>query len=92
MNGSDSPVDGNTLAGAFATVFAFDITTTVAACAGCGHTDVVATVRVYGSPMGLVARCPGCDAVLFRYAETRAGRSLDMRGVSAFRLAEVDPH
>jgi hypothetical protein len=86
MSGSDTHVDGNTLAGPFAGVFAFDITTAIASCAGCGRTQPVAAVGVYGAPMGLVARCPGCDNVLFRYLETPTGRTLDMRGVATLRL------
>ena len=87
MNDSDSHVDGNTLAGPFAAVFAFDITTAIATCAGCGRTETMAAVSVYGAPMGLVARCPGCESVWLRYVETPTGSTLDMRGVAALRLA-----
>ncbi|HKC27969.1 MAG TPA: DUF6510 family protein [Jatrophihabitans sp.] len=80
-------MDGNVLAGPMRDVFAIDITESVAVCAGCGRSGPMAEAHVYGGGPGLVARCPGCDNVLLRYAETPYGRWLDMRGLGVLRLA-----
>jgi hypothetical protein len=79
--------DGNALAGPLAEVFAVDITTTAAVCAGCNRTGAVAELHVYGRGAGLVARCPGCTEVMLRYSETPHGRWLDLRGTAVLRLA-----
>jgi hypothetical protein len=83
---SGTYLDGNALAGPLGAVFSIDITSVTAVCAGCGRSDRLATVHVYGAPMGLIARCAGCGEVMVRYAETSAGRALDLRGVSVLRL------
>lgn len=80
-------IDGNVLAGPLGGLFTQDLTLAIAVCAGCSRDSRLATVAVYGAPMGLVARCPACEAVLIRYAETPSGRTLDMRGVAALRIA-----
>ena len=65
-------LDGNMLAGTFADLFSFDVTTATARCAGCGAV-AAATAMVYVSDAGSVARCPGCDAVLATVVQGRAG-------------------
>jgi hypothetical protein len=86
---TDGHLDGNALAGPMSAIFAGDLTTATVECAGCGLTEPVGAVPVYGSPMGLVARCPGCDLVLFSYTELAVGRTLEMRGAAALRLPPV---
>jgi hypothetical protein len=85
---TDSPhhLDGNTLAGPLAGVFASDLTAATARCAGCGRTDPMAQAEVYGTPMGLITRCTGCGKELLRYVSTPHGTSLDMRGIALFRF------
>src|SRR5262245_8693784 len=53
-------VDGNALAGPLSSLFTPDLTTATAVCAGCGRADALAADPVYGAPMGLIVRCPGC--------------------------------
>jgi hypothetical protein len=84
---TDDYTDGNALAGVLTGVFAGDISTSTAVCANCGRSGVVATLQVYSGGPGTVARCPGCDAVMLRFAETPYGRWLDMRGTAVLRLA-----
>lgn len=79
-------LDGNAAAGALREVFAVDVTTAICRCAGCGRTDVFATVAVYTDAPGLVARCPGCDHVLLRLVTTPSGTYLDLRGLTYLRL------
>lgn len=85
-NAEPGHLDGNALAGPLGAVFAGDLTTATAVCAGCGRAEQVAVLRVYGAPMGLVARCPGCDQVLIGYTELPTGRTLQLTGTAALRL------
>jgi hypothetical protein len=78
--------DGNALAGPLAEVFAIDITVTNGQCAGCGRTGPLAQARVFGGSHGLVARCPGCDAVLLHFVRSPARCWL---GLSGLRYLEV---
>jgi hypothetical protein len=57
--------DGNELAGALSEMFVMDTTTMPCRCASCGRVSELARHRVYHGA-GLVARCPGCDAVVAR--------------------------
>jgi hypothetical protein len=77
---SISFVDGNALAGPLSEVFAVDVTVATSRCASCGQTDPVAALHVYTKAPGLVARCPGCGAVVMRLVRSPTGASLDMRG------------
>ena len=82
-----SHLDGNVLTGPLSALFTVEISTAVATCAGCGRVDAVAASQVYGAPMGLIARCVGCGEALLRFAETPAGQTLDLRGISSLRIA-----
>lgn len=79
--------DGNALAGPLGEVFAVDITAAVTTCAGCGRRGAIAELRVFGSELGMVARCAGCEGVVLRYARTPAGSWLDLRGTVSLHLA-----
>jgi hypothetical protein len=80
-------VDGNVLAGPLREVFAVDLTTAVHRCSGCGRREEVATLRVYLDAPGLVARCPGCDAVTLRFVRGPDRAWLDVRGTVEIALA-----
>jgi hypothetical protein len=81
-------VDGNDLAGAVQELFAADLTVARGRCAECGREAMVAEAHVYNRAPGLVARCPGCEAVLMRLVRAPDRAWLDLRGVSSleFRL------
>jgi Family of unknown function (DUF6510) len=83
-------LDGNVMAGALREVFAVDVTTARAECVGCGQVNVVGAVEVYTSGPGLVARCPGCAAVVLRLVSGPDRRWLDLRGVVCLEL-EMGP-
>lgn len=83
----NEPLDGNVLAGPLSALFAAEVTTASASCAGCGRTGVLATAVVYGAPLGLILRCPGCGNAMLRYAETPAGITIDMRGIASLQFA-----
>jgi hypothetical protein len=75
-----SELDGNAMAGDLREIFAADVTTARFTCAGCGHADAVATLRVYGPAPGQVARCPHCDDVVLRLVNAPGRVILDVRG------------
>jgi hypothetical protein len=74
-------LDGNMAAGPLGDVFAREVTTAVATCAGCGNSGPLGEAMVYGETMGTIVRCVACEQVLLRFAETPGGIRLDMRGI-----------
>jgi Family of unknown function (DUF6510) len=86
-NGLEGNVlDGNVLGGMLGEVFAVDVTTAHAQCVSCGRTGAVGEVIVYVTGMGLVARCPGCEAVVLRVVRGPDRVWLDLRGVVSLEL------
>jgi Family of unknown function (DUF6510) len=79
-------LDGNAMAGALRELFAVDVTAARAECVGCGRVSAVGEAIVYSSAPGLVARCPGCDAVVVRLVSGPDRRWLDLRGVVCLEL------
>jgi hypothetical protein len=79
-------MDGNAAAGLLAEVFSFEMTTSLARCAGCGTSHLVGTLLVYGGPMGTIMRCPGCDTAMIRIALIRDEYLLDLRGTRTLRI------
>jgi uncharacterized Zn finger protein len=67
-------------------VFAVDVTVATSRCVTCGRTDPVAALHVYARAPGLVARCPGCGAVVMRLVRTPDGISPDLRGCVTLRI------
>jgi hypothetical protein len=86
MEDADLRLDGNAAAGLLADIFAFDITTAQAVCAGCGATGPVAALAAYGLSMGTILRCPTCDTALMRISRIERGYWLDLRGMSVLRV------
>ena len=79
-------LDGNMLAGTFAELFAFDVTTATARCAGCGAVAQLATAMVYVSDAGSVVRCAGCDAVLATVVQGDGRMWFGLHGISAVEV------
>ena len=75
-------LDGNAAAGALREVFARDVTSAIATCAGCGSSRAVGALIDYGQSMGVILRCPGCDTVMLRVVHTSTRLSVDASGVS----------
>jgi hypothetical protein len=73
-------LDGNALAGDLREIFATDVTTAIATCAGCGQSGAIATLRLWGAAPGQVARCPHCDDVVLRLVHAPGRVYLDLRG------------
>jgi hypothetical protein len=83
----DDTLDGNAAAGLLADVFAFDVTTAQAVCAGCGTGGPVGGLLAYGLEMGVILRCPGCGDALLRVSKLETGHWIDMRGMSVLRVS-----
>jgi hypothetical protein len=81
MNGDEAMrLDGNAAAGILSEVFVPEITTARATCASCGTIRELGALLVYAHGMGMVIRCPSCDAVVLRVARTRTRLWLDPTG------------
>jgi Family of unknown function (DUF6510) len=87
---NDAYLDGNAAAGELREIFSVEITTARGRCAGCGRTAVLADVRLYVQAPGLVARCRGCEGVLFRLVRAPGRAWLDLRGLTYLELAMPD--
>ena len=79
-------LDGNALAGPLREVFAVELTAARGTCAGCGRSGPLAEARVYARAPGLVARCPGCAAVLLRLVAGPDRTWLDLRGLAVIEV------
>ncbi len=82
----DSALDGNAAAGPLMDIFALDMTAALVTCEGCGKESALATLVLYGGPVGLVLRCRGCDAVNLRLTHTGRAIHLDLRGTSRISI------
>lgn len=80
------PLDGNAAAGRLMDVFAVDMTGAIVMCEGCGRESALATLALYGGAVGLVLRCPRCDAVNLRVSNTGRSIRIDLRGASRISI------
>jgi hypothetical protein len=85
MMDTELRLDGNAAAGLLAEIFAFDVTTAVAVCGGCGRIAPVGELAAFGLTMGAILRCPNCDNALIRVSRIEHGRWLDLRGTTVLR-------
>jgi ribosomal protein S27E len=83
----ENKLDGNAAAGMLQAIFPFEMTLVQATCAGCGTTNAIGALVVYMHGMGTVVRCPSCDTVLIRVAQTKGRYRLDMRGVRVLQIS-----
>jgi len=83
----ENKLDGNAAAGVLQEIFPFEMTLVQATCTGCGTTKVIGALAVYMHGMGTIVRCPTCDTVLIRVAQTKGRNFLDMRGVRVLQIS-----
>ncbi|MFC1401434.1 MULTISPECIES: DUF6510 family protein [Streptacidiphilus] len=82
-----SALDGNALAGPLAEIFRVDVTAALGRCTACGLDGPLASLLVYGrAPGPLVARCPGCEAVVLRLVRGPEEAWLDLTGTRCLRI------
>ena len=78
--GEAQRLDGNAAAGILSEIFVPDLTTARTTCANCDDTRAMGALLVYAHGMGMVMRCPNCDAVVLRIARTPMRLWLDATG------------
>src|SRR5262245_43770426 len=78
--GKTTRLDGNAAAGILSEVFVPELTTARVTCANCGTIRPLGALLVYAHGMGMVMRCPSCDAVVLRIARTRTRLWFDLTG------------
>lgn len=71
-------------------VFAVDLTAAVGQCERCGGAVVLAEARLHVRAPGMVGRCPGCRAVLFRIVRGPDRTWLDLRGLRCIEVRTPD--
>jgi Family of unknown function (DUF6510) len=84
-------LDGNAAAGILSEVFVPDLTTARVTCANCGTIRALGALLVYAHGMGMVVRCPSCDAVVLRVARPRSQLWLDATGARMVVMAGATP-
>jgi len=82
-------MDGNAAAGALREIFSQEMTVATATCIGCGAEHEIGALLDYGHTMGIVLRCPGCDAAMLRMSRTPAWLYLDTSGISCLKVPSV---
>jgi hypothetical protein len=85
-------LDGNAAAGILSEVFVPELTAARATCATCGTIRAVGALLVYAHGMGMVMRCPSCDAVVLRVARLRTELWLDPSGARLVVMAGAAAH
>jgi predicted oxidoreductase len=80
------PLDGNSAAGLFSEVFAVDMTSAQATCAGCDAVGEVGTLRMWAVEMGAVLRCPSCGSVVLRLTSTPSSVWIDASGARSIAI------
>jgi hypothetical protein len=83
-------LDGNALAGALYAAFGHEMTMADGTCATCGHTNLLATFRVYLRAPGAVARCPVCGEVGLVLVQSHGVACVDARGLSNLSTAREE--
>jgi hypothetical protein len=82
-------LDGNAAGGALRELFARDVTEGIATCAGCGDARAVGALLDYGTPLGVVLRCPGCDHVMLRLTQVGGWLRVDLSGIAMLALPDA---
>lgn len=86
MQTEEMRLDGNAAGGALREVFAQEMTAALATCTGCGTRRPVGALLEYGHRMGVVLRCPVCEAVMLRTVRTQGWLCLDASGTSLLTI------
>jgi Family of unknown function (DUF6510) len=82
MQTEEMRLDGNAAGGALRDVYVRDVTAALATCAGCGSVAAVGALLEYGHGMGVILRCPRCDAPMLRGARMPGRVSVDASGLA----------
>jgi hypothetical protein len=89
MQTEEMRLDGNAAAGVLRELFVRDVTSAMATCRGCGNVGPVGGLLEYGHQMGIVLRCPTCQAVVLRLVHGRDALRLDASGMALLTLSDA---
>ncbi|MGH7624210.1 MAG: DUF6510 family protein [Gemmatimonadaceae bacterium] len=89
MHSEDMHLDGNAAGGTLREIFACDVTTAIATCGSCGTRGAVGALLEYGQEMGVILRCPACDAPLLRVVHTPGWLRLDASGIALLVIPDT---
>ena len=89
MQAEEMRLDGNAAGGALREVFAQDVTAALVRCAGCGSLGPLGALLEYGQQMGVILRCPSCDAALLRIVRTPGWLRVDASGVALLAIKDA---
>jgi endogenous inhibitor of DNA gyrase (YacG/DUF329 family) len=81
-------LDGNAAAGRLADVFVFDATVVQTRCSTCGMEAPLGHYHVYADAPGMVVRCPSCEKMVMRVAQTPGHTWLDMGGAATLDIGD----
>ncbi len=90
MDERDLHLDGNAAAGLLSEFFRGDPTMTESACAGCGAVVAVGALLAYGAPMGMILRCPRCEAIHIRAVDAGGRFVIDLRGSRCLWISDAN--
>ena len=88
MQTEEMRLDGNAAGGALREVYTRDVTGALATCAQCRSVGPVGTLLEYGHGLGVVLRCPRCDAVMLRVVRTPGQVMVDASGIALLAIPE----
>ena len=91
MQTEEMRLDGNAAGGMLRDVFTHEMTAALGTCAGCRITGPLGALLEYGQPMGIVLRCPACDAAVLRIVRTPGLLHVDLSGVLMLAIPESAP-
>ena len=83
-------LNGNAAGGRLREFFAAEITQAQIECQSCDYVATVGALPLYGGVMGVILRCPHCDAIVMRAVDTEHGRWLEMKGARYLRFAQPE--
>lgn len=81
-------LDANAAAGRLADVFVFDATVVQTRCSTCGMEAPLGHYHVYADAPGMVVRCPSCEKMVMRVAQTPGHTWLDMGGAATLDIGD----
>ena len=88
MQTEEMRLDGNAAGGALREVYARDVTAALATCAQCREVGAVGTLLEYGRGLGVVLRCPRCDAPMLRVVRASGWVHVDASGIGLLMIPD----
>lgn len=88
MQTEEMRLDGNAAGGALRDVFARDVTGALVTCRGCLTVEPIGALLEYGQGMGVILRCPACDAAMLRIVRAPGWLRMDVSGISLMKIPE----